>query len=145
MAWPKALVLASGLLLLPTAYAQMSNVELSIGMFRIQAEVADSLAARMTGLMNRRAMPQYAGMLFVFEERQRHCFWMKNTLIPLSIAFIDDAGRIVNIDDMQPQSEESHCASAPVRYALEMNRGWFRSKGIGPGAMINGIVRPAAK
>lgn len=145
MGWLKKAALGVVVLALQVAHAQLRTVDLSIGMFRIQAEVADSQGARMTGLMNRRTMPQHAGMLFVFEQPQRHCFWMKNTFIPLSIAFIDDAGTIVNIADMQPQSEDSHCAAKAVRYALEMNQGWFRSKGIGPGAAINGIAAPASK
>ena len=84
-----------------------------------------------------------AGMLFIFDEPQVHCMWMKNTLIPLSVAFIDDRGAIVNIEDMQPQTEDSHCAAQPVRYALEMNRGWFKARGVKPGSRLGGI--PGAK
>jgi len=78
-------------------------------------------------------------MLFIFDESTQHCMWMKNTLIALSVAFIDASGTITNIADMQPQTEDSHCASRPARYALEMNRGWFASKGIKPGSRIGGI------
>jgi uncharacterized protein len=117
-------------------------VELSAGMHRIVAEVAATEASRQKGLMYRQNMPAHAGMLFVFEQPQAHCFWMKNTPLPLSIAFLDDRGKIVNIADMQPQSETSHCAKAPVRYALEMNQGWFAQRGLKPGAVINGIAAP---
>lgn len=123
------------------AFAQQSlkTIELRAGMFRIEAELAATERQREIGLMHRRSMPPHAGMLFVFERPQAYCFWMKNTLIPLSIAFLDDAGRIVNIARMQPQSEQSHCASQPVRYALEMNQGWFAEKGVRPGARIQGL------
>lgn len=121
-------------------------IELSAGMHRIEAEVASNNADRATGLMNRPTMPAHRGMLFVFPDASVQCFWMKNTLIPLSIAFIDDSGRIVQIADMQPQSLDNHCSSKPVRFALEMNAGWFRSRGIAAGAKINGIDKaPAAR
>lgn len=116
-------------------------VELSAGIHRVQAEVAATPAARQKGLMYREAMAEQSGMLFVFEQTDRHCFWMKNTLLPLSIAFLDDKGGIVNIADMQPQSEQSHCAAAPVRYALEMNKGWFDKRGLKSGARVVGLER----
>jgi uncharacterized membrane protein (UPF0127 family) len=84
-------------------------------------------------------MPSNAGMLFIFDEAGEQCMWMKNTLIPLSVAFIDDAGTIVNIEDMAPQTLDSHCARRPARYALEMNRGWFAARGIKPGSRLRGI------
>jgi len=127
-------------LLLASGVAQAAPIlELTAGMHRIEAEVASDNAARATGLMNRSAMPMHRGMLFVFPEPGVQCFWMKNTLIPLSIAFLDDSGRIVQIADMQPQSLDNHCALKPVRFALEMNAGWFRSRGLAPGAKINGL------
>jgi len=116
-------------------------IELSAGMHRIEAEVANDSAARATGLMSRPSMPMQRGMLFVFPEAAVQCFWMKNTLIPLSIAFIDDGGRIVQISDMQPQSLDNHCSTKPVRFALEMNAGWFKNRGLTPGARINGIEK----
>lgn len=122
-----------------SAQQRLKVVELRAGMYRIEAEVAATEKQREIGLMHRQSMPAHAGMLFVFEQPQEYCFWMKNTLIPLSIAFLDDAGKIVNIADMQPRSEQTHCAQQPVRYALEMNQGWFKSKGIKPGASIQGI------
>ncbi|TAN48686.1 MAG: DUF192 domain-containing protein [Betaproteobacteria bacterium] len=113
-------------------------------MHRIRAELADTFAARVQGLMHRQSLAPNAGMLFVFDEAAIHCMWMKNTLIPLSVAFIDEAGAIVNIADMQPHDERSHCAAQPVRYALEMERGWFARRGIKPGAKLRGIApRPA--
>ncbi len=114
-------------------------VQLNAGMHLIRAEVVSDPASRAQGLMHRKSLPQNGGMLFIFDELAIHCMWMKNTLIPLSVAFIDDAGRIVNIADMEPHSEASHCAAGPVRHALEMNRGWFAAKGIKPGSRLGGI------
>ena len=127
------------LLLTSGAALAAPTIELSAGMHRIEAEVASNNAERATGLMNRPSMPIHRGMLFVFPEAGVQCFWMKNTLIPLSIAFLDDAGRIVQIADMQPQSLDNHCSAKPVRFALEMNAGWFRSRGLTTGAKINGL------
>lgn len=132
-----SLLLASGIAL------ATPTIELSAGMHRIEAEVASTPADRATGLMNRPAMPTHRGMLFVFAEAGVQCFWMKNTLIPLSIAFLDDDGRIVQIADMRPQSLDNHCSVKPVRFALEMNAGWFRSRGLSAGARINGIGKAA--
>ena len=129
-------------LLLASAAALAAPIlELSAGMHRIEAEVANNNAERATGLMNRPSMPMQRGMLFVFPEAGVQCFWMKNTLIPLSIAFLDDGGRIVQIAEMQPQSLDNHCSTKPVRFALEMNAGWFRSRGLAAGAKINGLDR----
>jgi uncharacterized membrane protein (UPF0127 family) len=114
-------------------------VQLNAGMHLIRAEVAADYGTRMTGLMHRASMPSNAGMLFIFDEATTHCMWMKNTLIPLSVAFIDERGAITNVEDMEPQTEDSHCASHPARYALEMNRGWFAARGIKPGSRIGGI------
>ena len=114
-------------------------MQLNAGMHLIRAEVAADFTHRARGLMFRASMPQNAGMLFIFDEAGQQCMWMKNTLIPLSVAFIDEKGVITNVEDMQPQTEDSHCASRPARYALEMNRGWFAAKGIKPGSRIGGI------
>jgi uncharacterized membrane protein (UPF0127 family) len=89
--------------------------------------------------MQRKSMAQGAGMLFLFDESAGHCMWMKNTLIPLSVAFIDERGEIVNIADMQPLDETTHCALRPVRYVLEMNQGWFKKRGISAGMLIKGL------
>ncbi len=123
------------------AAGEMPMAELGAGMYRIEAEVASTFEDRQRGLMFRRTMPQQHGMLFVFTEEARHCMWMKNTDLPLSVAFIDGAGRVVNIEDMQPHTEDNHCAASPARYALEMNIGWFRERGIKPGDSIRGIDR----
>ena len=131
------------LLLAAPARAELPVVELAAGMHRIRAELADTFTTRMQGLMHRTALAPNAGMLFVFERSDIHCMWMKNTLIPLSVAFLDEGGAILNIADMQPHSEQSHCSAKPARYALEMNRGWFAERGIRPGMKLRGIERPA--
>lgn len=124
------------------AQAAMPTVELSIGLHRIEAERADSFATRAQGLMHRRQMAVNHGMLFVFDRAERHCMWMRNTLIPLSVAFLDESGAILNIEDMAPQTENTHCATAPARYALEMNAGWFAQRKLAPGARVSGIESP---
>ena len=128
-----------------SALAELPTVQLSAGMHLIRAELADSMGTRMEGLMHRKSMPQGSGMVFVFDENAAHCMWMKNTLIPLSVAFIDEAGAIINIADMQPHSEQSHCATRPARYALEMNKGWFAQRGIKPGAKLRGLEKLAPR
>ena len=120
---------------------QLPKVSLSAGMHLIQAQLAQDFEQRQIGLMWRKEMPQNEGMLFVFDQPDRFCFWMKNTLIPLSAAFIDDTGAIVNIADMQPGSTDTHCAQKPVRFVLEMNQGWFQKRGFGTGARIGGLMR----
>lgn len=124
------------------AQSAMPTVELSIGLHRVEAERADSFATRAQGLMHRRQMAANRGMLFVFDRAERHCMWMRNTLIPLSVAFIDESGAILNIEDMAPQTEDTHCAAAPARYALEMNAGWFAQRKLAPGARVSGIESP---
>ena len=130
-----------GLLLGGAAAAQnsMPILELTAGFHRIEAEVAISEADRQTGLMNRRVMPPQRGMLFVFDRDNTYCMWMRNTFIPLSVAFMDAQGAIINIEDMQPQTDDNHCARRPARYALEMNLGWFAQRGIRPGMKLGGI------
>jgi uncharacterized membrane protein (UPF0127 family) len=122
---------------------QFGTAQLSAGMHLIQAEVAASDAQREQGLMFREKMPNNAGMVFVFDTPATQCMWMKNTLLPLSVAFIDAEGKIVNIEDMQPQTLDSHCSkkAVPVRYALEMNLGWFKQKNIKPGTVIGNLPR----
>lgn len=139
-------------LLAASAFAASTNVlgqqvsrfpviSLNAGMHVIKAEVAAKDADRQQGLMFRQKMGQNEGMVFIFDAPAGVCMWMKNTLIPLSVAFIDESGKIVNIEDMQPQTLDSHCARKPVRYALEMNLGWFRQKNIKPGTVIEGLPR----
>jgi uncharacterized protein len=127
------------------AWAQMPTLDLTAGMHRIHAEVAADMSSRMTGLMHRKSMAQNDGMVFVFEESATQCMWMKNTLIPLSVAFIDEAGAIINIADMKPQTEDSHCATRPARYALEMNKGWFAQRGIKAGTKLGGLDKLAPR
>lgn len=116
----------------------LPRVELTAGMHRIDAQVAQSPQERQIGLMHRKSMPQHEGMLFVFEQPATQCFWMKNTLLPLTAAFVADDGSIVNLADMQPQSEASHCSQQPVRYVLEMNQGWFAQKHLKAGSKLGG-------
>ena len=116
----------------------LQRVKLSAGMHQIDAQVAQTPAQRQTGLMYRKEMPAHEGMLFVFEQPSQQCFWMKNTLLPLTAAFIADDGTIVNLEDMKPQTLDSHCSAKPVRYVLEMNQGWFAEKGIKAGAKLGG-------
>ena len=121
------------------AQSAMPVLELTSGMYRIEAEVAATDPHRQLGLMNRKSMPPQHGMLFVFNHENTHCMWMRNTLLPLSVAFMDASGTIINIEDMQPQTEDNHCARRPARFALEMNAGWFAQRGIKAGMKINGI------
>ena len=119
----------------------LPTIELKAGIYRIQAELADTPKAREVGLMNRTSMPTNSGMLFIFEQKAGHCFWMNNTKIPLSIAFIADDGKIVNIEEMQAGTTNNHCPKAAIRYALEMNKQWFSERIIVPGTVIQGLPR----
>ena len=116
----------------------LPRVKLNAGMHIIDAQVASTPNQRETGLMFRKEMPQQEGMLFVFEYPSQQCFWMKNTVLPLSVAFVHDDGTIANIEEMQPQTLDSHCSVQPVRYVLEMNKGWFARKGIKAGSRLEG-------
>jgi hypothetical protein len=123
----------------PAAAQNLPVTQLSAGMHLIRAEVAADFGSRSQGLMHRKSLAPNAGMLFVFDEAAPHCMWMKNTYIPLSVAFIDAQGVIINIADMTPHSEQSHCASRPAVYALEMTQGWFAQRGIKAGAKLGGL------
>ena len=130
-------------LLTAPAFAQTSPqrlpaIELGAGMHLIRAEVAQTPGQRATGLMHRTDIGANEGMLFVFEQPAQQCFWMKNTPLPLSIAFLADDGTVVNIEDMRPHSLDSHCSVKPVRLALEMHQGWFAKRGIKPGIKLSG-------
>jgi uncharacterized membrane protein (UPF0127 family) len=118
--------------------ARLPTVKLTAGMHLIQAEVASTPQQQMIGMMHRKEMGANEGMLFVNPQPETRCFWMRNTLIPLSIAFIADDGSIVNLADMQPHAEQSHCSARPVRFALEMRQGWFAKRGLGPGFKLRG-------
>lgn len=119
----------------------MPVIELSAGMYRIEAEVAVTQENRMLGLMHRKTMAPQKGMLFVFDGLGKHCMWMRNTLLPLAVAFVDDQAHIVNVEEMVPQTDDNHCAAKPVRYALEMNAGWFHTRGFGAGSSIAGLEK----
>jgi uncharacterized membrane protein (UPF0127 family) len=133
-----------GLTFMGSALAQdapqmnLQRITLSAGMHQISAQLAATPQQRQTGLMFRKEMPQPEGMLFVFDEPSQQCFWMKNTLLPLTAAFIADDGTIVNLADMKPQTTDTHCSGQPVRYVLEMNQGWFAKKGIKAGSRLSG-------
>ncbi len=140
---PRALfgLLAIGLSVVCSAQdgpQKLPAIRLNAGIHNIQAELAQTPDQRATGLMFRKTMGNNDGMLFAFEEPAMQCFWMKNTLLPLSIAFIADDGSIVNLDDMKPQTLDSHCSTKPVRFVLEMNRGWFAKRGIKAGSKLQG-------
>jgi uncharacterized membrane protein (UPF0127 family) len=117
----------------------LPRIAMGAGIHRIEAQVAATPAQRQIGLMWRKEMPQNEGMLFVFEQPSVQCFWMMNTLLPLTAAFIADDGTIVNLADMKPQTTDSHCSTKPVRYVLEMNQGWFGKKGLAAGARLSGL------
>jgi uncharacterized membrane protein (UPF0127 family) len=136
---------ASVLLALPAVvHAQLPQVQLNAGIHVIRAEVANTPESRMKGLMFRKTLGTSDGMLFVFDEPQRQCMWMRNTYVPLSVAFIDANGAILNVEDMEPLTETSHCAAGPAKFALEMNKGWFASRGLKVGMRIGGIEKAAA-
>jgi uncharacterized membrane protein (UPF0127 family) len=120
------------------AQMDLPRVRLGTGMHQIDAQVAATPDQRATGLMYRKQMPQHEGMLFAFEQPSVQCFWMKNTLLPLTAAFVADDGEVVNLEDMKPLSTESHCSAKPVRYVLEMNQGWFAKRGIKAGTRLTG-------
>jgi uncharacterized membrane protein (UPF0127 family) len=116
----------------------LRRVKLTAGMYQIDTQLAMTPQQREVGLMFRKEMPQAEGMLFIFEQPATQCFWMKNTILPLTAAFVADDGRIVNLADMKPQTEDSHCSEAPVRYVLEMNQGWFAKKNLKKGNKLVG-------
>ena len=136
--WLAALLLASGTSAAQAPQLGLPRTQLKAGMHLIQAQVALTPEQRSTGLMWRQDMPQHEGMLFVFEQPAVQCFWMKNTQLPLTAAFVAGDGRIVNLADMQPHNETSHCSREPVRFVLEMNQGWFATRHIGAGYRLQG-------
>lgn len=133
-----SLVLAASAAVGQDRQDKLPTIALNAGMYLIHAEVAQTPGQRSIGLMNRPTMGGNDGMLFVFEEPGQQCFWMKNTLLPLSIAFIADDGTVVNVEDMKPQTTDSHCSRKEVRYALEMNQGWFAKRGVKAGSKLSG-------
>jgi uncharacterized membrane protein (UPF0127 family) len=143
---PALMLLLAGILALAFGVAgaqqgpqpKLPTVPLTAGMHVIQAELATTPTQQMIGMMGRRQMGANEGMLFVYDAPAPLCFWMRNTLIPLSIAFVADDGRIVHLADMQPLDETSHCTPVPVRFALEMNQGWFSKRGLKKGDRLRG-------
>lgn len=142
---PLCMALAGQSFAQDTAQMNLPRVKLSAGMHLIDAQVAQTSDQRTIGLMFRKDMPQQEGMLFVFEQPSGLCFWMKNTVLPLTAAFVADDGTIVNLADMKPQTTDSHCASKPVRYVLEMNQGWFAKRGFKAGSKLGGVPFDARK
>jgi len=127
------------LLFIPDARAETSLLHLQISDYTVIAEVSNTPEAREQGLMYRKHLRGNHGMLFIYPEPGVHGMWMKNTSVPLSTAFLDEQGVIINIIDMIPFSEERHHADAPAKFALEMPIGWFNKRGIKPGAKVEGL------
>ncbi len=121
-----------------TPQTQLQRITLSAGIHQMDIQVALTPEQHQIGLMYRSEMPQNEGMLFVFQAPSKQCFWMKNTILPLTAAFVADDGSIVNLEDMKPQTTDSHCSLKPVRYVLEMNQGWFGKKGLKAGSKLIG-------
>lgn len=116
----------------------LPTIPLTAGIHVIQTELAQTPEQRSIGLMGRTSLANHRGMLFVFEQSSIQCFWMKNTLIPLSVAFVDQRGVVTQINDMEPLSLEQHCSKQEVPFVLEMNKGWFKKNGIRPGDRLTG-------
>jgi uncharacterized membrane protein (UPF0127 family) len=138
-----AAALLAGLLCALPSSAQTADseptIELSAGIHLIHAEVADNDRARMRGLMFRESLPPNHGMVFLFDQVGLQCMWMRNTVVPLSVAFIADDGTVVNVENMKPQTDDKHCAAKPVHIALEMSFDWFQKHGVGAGFQLHGI------
>lgn len=137
------ILLGLGAALMAQALAQqpqlnLPRTRLSAGMHVLDVQLAQTPQERQIGLMFRREMPQHEGMLFVFEQAATQCFWMRNTWIALTAAFVADDGTIVNLADMKPLTEDSHCSAKPVRFVLEMNQGWFAKRNIQAGYRLAG-------
>ena len=131
---------ASALVAAQQAQMNLPHARLSAGMHLLDVQLAQTPQERQIGLMYRKEMPQHEGMLFVFEQPATQCFWMRNTLIPLTAAFVADDGTIVNLADMKPQTDDSHCSAKPVRFVLEMNQGWFAKRNIKAGYKLGGAA-----
>jgi len=139
-------VLSATLSLTPIAAAQQTQrfpvTSLNAGIYVIKAEIASNEAQREQGLMFRKQLAPNEGMVFVFDAPAGVCMWMKNTLIPLSVAFLDQKGAIINIEEMKAQTLDSHCAEKAAFYALEMSQGWFKQRNLKPGTVIEGLPQP---
>lgn len=139
------LLIISGSNIAHASDEKLSTVKLGILNYAIMVEVADTAATRMTGLMHRTHLPEDSGMLFVFPVAGMHCMWMKDTIIPLSVAFLNEAGEIISFADMIPATHTTHCAMRTAKYALEMNSGWFEQKKINAGDKVLGISNVDSK
>ena len=120
------------------AQPKLPTANLTAGMYNIVAELAVTPQQWTQGLMFRRTMAAHEGMLFVGEQSEPRCFWMRNTYLPLTVAFVAEDGTIINLEDMQPLSDQSHCSTRPAHHVLEMNQGWFAKRGIKPGFRLKG-------
>jgi uncharacterized membrane protein (UPF0127 family) len=123
-----------------TPQLQLQRAKIAAGMHLIDTQLAVTPEQRQIGLMWRKDLLTNEGMLFIFEQASVQCFWMRNTLTALSAAFVEDDGTIVNLADMKPQTDDSHCSTKPVRFVLEMNQGWFKKRSIGPGFKLTGPI-----
>lgn len=130
-----------------TAQPELATTKIQVGMHVITAELAASNNERQMGLMHRTKLGPNRGMLFVFDQADKHCFWMRNTPLALTIAWLDSAGKVVSLADMQPKSDDNHCPSEPAIYALEMEQGWFKQRNIKVGAVLKSenLFKPKAK
>lgn len=135
---PALAALFAALSLAAAADSPLTRTELRSGAHSFDVEVASTPQQRAQGLKGRTRLDDGTGMLFIFEHPDRHCFWMKDTALPLSVAFLADDGTVVGIADMQPETTDLHCATTPVRYALEVTQGGLGSRGIGPGVRVTG-------
>jgi uncharacterized protein len=124
------------------AEAPLKALQLKVAGHALRAEVAATVEQRMKGLMFREKLGANDGMLFVFDEPGYHAMWMKNTPLPLSVAFVDGEGRILNILDMEPHTLDQHMAAGPARFAIETNKGWFAQRRIKPGDKVAGLPKP---
>ena len=123
------------------ATSAMPKISLALGSGTLEVEVASDQSQRAQGLMHRPSMGSHQGMLFVYPAPAYFCMWMKNTLIPLSVAFIDAQGRVINIAEMKPQTQTNHCTERNATYALEVNQGWFAKHGVQSGTQIIGLEK----
>ena len=120
---------------------KLRTIPVKIAGHALRVEVADTDDSRSLGLMYRQSMARNDGMLFIFTDPGYHSMWMMNTYIPLSVAFIDGEGTILNVLDMEPKTQDTHTAAGPARYAIETNKGWFAEKKIKPGDKVTGLPK----
>ncbi|RRV64980.1 DUF192 domain-containing protein [Stutzerimonas stutzeri] len=133
------IALLLSLMAVATTAQPAEPLRLQLGGHQVQAEYADTFLQRQRGLMGRTELAADSGMLFRFDEVRRHCLWMKDTPLPLSAAFLDEDGAIVDVIDLEPLSTDVRCSEKPARYALEMHQGWFEAQGIRVGDRLTGL------